>query len=67
MRQRAVLATSIAETSLSVAGVRAVVDFGKSREPSFAADHMGNILRTMRALIASCNCRFAYWLSWPWR
>ena len=48
MPRRIILATAIAETSLSVPGVRAVVDFGLARQPNYDQDHMGDLLQTVR-------------------
>jgi ATP-dependent helicase HrpB len=52
MPRRIILATGIAETSLSVPGVRAVVDFGLSREPCFEAGNSGDTLKTVSPLSA---------------
>ena len=55
MPRRVIVATSIAETSLSVPGVRCVVDFGLTREPA-RKDMMGNILQTVRVKPPCCAC-----------
>jgi ATP-dependent helicase HrpB len=48
-RRKVVLATSIAETSLTIEGVRVVVDSGLSREPRYEPDLGLTRLETVRA------------------
>ena len=50
-QRRIILATDIAESSLSVPGVSTVVDFGLSREPSFKRDAAGDLLETVCSLL----------------
>jgi ATP-dependent helicase HrpB len=55
--RKVVLATSIAETSLTIEGVRVVIDAGLSRIPSFSARTGMSRLRTVRVSRASANQR----------
>ncbi|MEO1057225.1 MAG: ATP-dependent helicase HrpB, partial [Actinomycetota bacterium] len=56
-RRRVVLATDIAETSLTVAGIRVVIDAGLSREPRFDARTGMTRLTTVAASRASADQR----------
>ena len=56
-RRRVVLATDIAESSLTIIGVRAVVDAGRSREPRFDATTGMTGLVTVPASRASAEQR----------
>jgi ATP-dependent helicase HrpB len=56
-RRKVVLATSIAETSLTIAGIRIVVDGGLSRIPSFSPRTGMSRLRTVRVSRASADQR----------
>ena len=56
-RRKVVLATSIAETSLTIEGVRVVVDSGWSRVPRFAAASGLTRLETVRVSRASADQR----------
>lgn len=56
-QRRIVLATSIAETSLTIEGVRVVVDSGLSRVPVFEPDLGLTRLETVRAARASVDQR----------
>ncbi len=56
-RRKVVLATSIAETSLTIDGVRVVVDSGLARVPRFEPDIGVTRLETVRASRASVNQR----------
>jgi ATP-dependent helicase HrpB len=56
-RRKIVLATSIAETSLTIEGVRVVIDSGLSRAPIFEPDLGLTRLETMRASRASVDQR----------
>jgi ATP-dependent helicase HrpB len=55
--RKVVLSTSVAETSLTVAGVRVVVDAGLSRVPSYDAAAGLTRLRTVRVSRASADQR----------
>jgi hypothetical protein len=55
MRRRIILTTSIAETSLSVPGVRTVVDFGMDRRPAYDMDSEGDILQTVGSTSGHCQ------------
>lgn len=73
MPRRIILSTAIAETSLSVPGVRAVVDFGLARQPSYELDAMGDLLHTVRSramlcavlLCRPCACTPRVCTHWP--
>jgi ATP-dependent helicase HrpB len=56
-RRKIVLATSIAETSLTIEGVRIVIDSGLTRAPVFEPDLGLTRLETMRASRASVDQR----------
>ncbi|MGD9543525.1 MAG: ATP-dependent helicase HrpB [Methylocystis sp.] len=56
-RRKIVLATSIAETSLTIEGVRVVVDSGLARAPRFEPDLGLSRLETVRAARASVDQR----------
>ncbi len=57
MRRRVVLSTAIAETSLTIEGVRVVIDAGQSRRAAFdASSGMGRLITT-RASLASADQR----------
>jgi len=56
-RRKIVLATSIAETSLTIEGVRVVIDSGLTRAPVFEPDLGMTRLETMRASRASVDQR----------
>lgn len=56
-RRRVVLSTSIAETSLTIEGVRTVIDAGQSRRAAFDASTGMSRLITMRASLASADQR----------
>jgi len=56
-RRKVVLATSIAETSLTIEGVRVVVDSGLSREPRYEPDIGLTRLETVRVSRASADQR----------
>jgi ATP-dependent helicase HrpB len=56
-KRKVVLATSIAETSLTIEGVRVVVDCGTSRVPRFDPDVGVTRLETMRVSRASADQR----------
>jgi ATP-dependent helicase HrpB len=56
-RRKAVLATSIAETSLTIEGVRVVVDCGLSRVPRYEPDVGLTRLETVRASRAAVDQR----------
>ena len=56
-RRKAVLATSIAETSLTIEGVRIVVDCGLSRVPRYEPDIGMTRLETVRASRAAADQR----------
>ncbi len=56
-RRRVVLATAIAETSLTIEGVRTVVDSGWSREPRFDPNTGLTRLRTVRVSRAAADQR----------
>jgi len=56
-RRKIVLATSIAETSLTIEGVRVVIDCGLSRVPAFEPDLGLTRLETVRAARASVDQR----------
>ncbi len=56
-RRKVVLATSIAETSLTIDGVRVVIDSGLSRVPSFEPDIGLTRLKTVRAAKANADQR----------
>jgi ATP-dependent helicase HrpB len=56
-RRKIVLATSIAETSLTIEGVRVVIDSGLSRTPVFEPDLGLTRLETIRASRASVDQR----------
>lgn len=56
-RRRVVLATSIAETSLTIEGVRIVVDGGRMRVPRFSARTGMTRLETVRVSRASADQR----------
>ncbi len=56
-RRKVVLATSIAETSLTIEGVRVVVDSGLSREPRYEPDIGLTRLETIRASRAAADQR----------
>jgi ATP-dependent helicase HrpB len=56
-RRKIVLATSIAETSLTIEGVRVVIDCGLSRVPAFEPDLWLTRLETVRAARASVDQR----------
>src|SRR4029078_7177782 len=54
-RRKVVLATSIAETSLTIEGVRVVIDCGLARVPRYEPDVGTTRLEHVRALRASCD------------
>ena len=56
-RRKVVLATSIAETSLTIEGVRIVVDFGLSRVPRYEPDIALTRLETVRVSRAAADQR----------
>lgn len=56
-RRKVVLATSIAETSLTIEGVRVVVDCGLAREPRYEPDIGLTRLETVRASRAAVDQR----------
>ena len=56
-RRKIVLATSIAETSLTIEGVRVVIDSGLSRQPRFSPRTGMTRLETMRVSRASADQR----------
>ncbi len=56
-RRRVVLATSIAETSLTIEGVRVVIDAGLARRPSFDPRSGMTRLETVKASLASADQR----------
>ncbi|HEV7257482.1 MAG TPA: ATP-dependent helicase HrpB [Bosea sp. (in: a-proteobacteria)] len=56
-RRKVVLATSIAETSLTIEGVRVVVDSGLARVPVYEPDIGVTRLETRRASRAACDQR----------
>ncbi|MBR0695735.1 ATP-dependent helicase HrpB [Bradyrhizobium lablabi] len=56
-RRKVVLATSIAETSLTIEGVRIVVDSGMARVPRYEADIALTRLETVRASRAAVDQR----------
>ena len=56
-RRRVVLATSIAETSLTIEGVRLVIDAGLARRPSFDPRTGMTRLETVKASLASAEQR----------
>ena len=56
-RRKIVLATSIAETSLTIEGVRVVIDSGWSRQPRFSPRTGMTRLETMRVSRASADQR----------
>jgi len=56
-RRKIVLATSIAETSLTIEGVRVVIDCGLSRQPRFSPRTGMTRLETMRVSRASADQR----------
>lgn len=56
-RRRVVLATSIAETSLTIEGVRVVIDAGLARRPSFDPRSGMSRLETVKASMASADQR----------
>ena len=56
-RRKVVLATSIAETSLTIEGVRVVIDSGLSRVPRYEPDVGLTRLETVRVSRAACNQR----------
>ncbi|MBY0613490.1 MAG: ATP-dependent helicase HrpB, partial [Beijerinckiaceae bacterium] len=56
-RRKVVLATSIAETSLTIEGVRVVVDSGLARVPRYEADIGVTRLETVRASRAAADQR----------
>jgi len=56
-RRKIVLATSIAETSLTIEGVRVVIDSGVSRQPRFSPRTGMTRLETVRVSLASADQR----------
>jgi ATP-dependent helicase HrpB len=56
-QRKIVLATSIAETSLTIPGVRIVVDCGLTRRPAYEPDSGFTRLVTVRASRAACDQR----------
>ncbi len=56
-RRKIVLATSIAETSLTIEGIRVVIDSGLSRRPRFSPPTGMTRLETVRVSIASADQR----------
>lgn len=56
-RRRVVLATSIAETSLTIDGVRVVIDSGLARRPAFDPRSGMSRLETIRASLAAADQR----------
>ena len=56
-RRKIVLATSIAETSLTIEGIRVVIDSGASRSPSFSPRTGMTRLETVRVSRASADQR----------
>lgn len=56
-KQRVVLATSIAETSLTIEGIQTVIDSGWSRVPRFNPNSGLTRLETVRVSLASANQR----------
>ncbi len=56
-RRKVVLATSIAETSLTIEGVRVVIDSGLARVPVYEPDIGVTRLETRRASRAACDQR----------
>ncbi|HUO13288.1 MAG TPA: ATP-dependent helicase HrpB [Caulobacteraceae bacterium] len=57
-RRKIVLATSIAQTSLTIEGVRVVIDAGLSRVPKFDPASGLTRLETMRVSVAAANQRW---------
>ncbi|MFM1977386.1 MAG: hypothetical protein RL145_2232, partial [Pseudomonadota bacterium] len=57
VRRKIILSTAIAETSLTIEGVRIVVDAGLSRRPAFEPDSGLTRLVTVRASRAACDQR----------
>ena len=55
--RKVVLATDIAESSLTIEGVRVVIDAGLARIPVFTPGSLGAGLRTVRASIANVDQR----------
>ena len=58
-RRKVVLATSIAKTSLTIEGVRVVIDFGLARVPRYEPDMGLTRLETVRVSRASADQRRA--------
>jgi ATP-dependent helicase HrpB len=56
-RRKIILSTAISETSLTIEGVRIVVDAGLSRRPAFEPDSGLTRLVTVRASRAACDQR----------
>lgn len=56
-RRKIILSTAIAETSLTIEGVRIVVDAGLTRRPAFEPDSGLTRLVTVRASRAACDQR----------
>ncbi|MDT8424279.1 MAG: ATP-dependent helicase HrpB [Desulfuromonadales bacterium] len=56
-RRRVVLATNIAETSLTIDGIEVVIDSGLERRPRFAPQRGLNLLETVRISKASATQR----------
>ena len=56
-QRKIILSTAIAETSLTIEGVRIVVDAGLSRRPAFEPDSGLTRLVTVRASLAACDQR----------
>ena len=55
--RKVVLATDIAESSLTIEGVRVVVDAGLARVPEFSPGSLGTALRTVKASLANVDQR----------
>lgn len=56
-RRKVILATSVAETSVTVRGITAVVDSGLSRKAWYDPDSGMTKLRTVQASLSSCDQR----------
>lgn len=56
-RRKVVLATDIAESSLTIEGVRVVVDAGLARVPDYTPGSLGASLRTVKASLANVDQR----------
>lgn len=58
--QMVVVATNIAESSVTVPGVRAVVDFGRHRKPAFNSDSAMDALVTVRVPLSRMQTRSSH-------